>query len=433
MRILSLCIILTLFSFLSFSQEENNAFNLNKWLKAGNIEVKLPVFNYIENTKGDTFGKKELLTFRYLNIQDLQPQKSTVLIWENNLSYNWKEIKTKTDSYIYPNNGQSSNIDQICYIASYIETDRFASLKLQCTSPQMFELYVNGEKKLSNYSIEKSDESLKPKSKYLELEKGKHLVVIKSFYEGNEELEWKIKVEIDQNEDSEYTIVNSIDSRRTISLNDILNNLKVNRISISDDGNYACLYYSKVKPDDGTSEFWFEIYDINELKTIFSSFHSKISNMKWIPGENAFSYKLDNSIWIYDIIEAKHEILLSKTKSLDNYTWSPDGKYFVYTISESPDKEKSGLKKIENMSDRQSWWRYRSQLYKFDISSGTSQRLTYGNISSSIQDICLNGNKLIFSHSYPNYKEIPYSRQIMFLINMNNLSIDTLWESSYSS
>ena len=55
-------------------------------------------------------------------------------------------------------------------------------------------------------------------------------------------------------------------------------------------------------------------------------------------------------------------------------------------------------------------------------------RLTWGNLSTSLQDISRDGKQLIFSTSRPVYGEFPFSKQNIYLLDMETLQIDTLWK-----
>jgi len=418
-----------------YAQEKHLSFVITDWLKAGNMQVVLPAFYNIENINGDTFGKVDLLKFEYVDIKKLYPSKDDDLKWLNQTTFNWKQTKTNaSDNYLYPNSAQESTIDQLCYLVAYLETDRFCSVKLKCTSPQMFELFIDGEKKITKYSIENDESQIKEKICTSNIETGKHIIVIKTYYDGSEIIPWKLKTEIEPTEKTTKSNIKlSVNSFRNYMLEDIIETTVVSSIKIAGDGKNAAIFYQETKPDGSKSNSWFDIYNTDNKQIIFTSKNSNYSNMQWDPVKNAFTYKINNQIWYFDISSNRNELLLDETKNLVDYSWSPDGSFIIYSLRENAETNKTGLKKLEGMADRQPWWRNRTFLYKLDINSGISQKLTHGNYSILLQDISYDGKKMIFTQSIPDYNNIPYSKQIVFLMDLNTCQADTLWISNYSS
>jgi dipeptidyl aminopeptidase/acylaminoacyl peptidase len=117
---------------------------------------------------------------------------------------------------------------------------------------------------------------------------------------------------------------------------------------------------------------------------------------------------------------------------LDSYRWSPEGAYIIYTISEQHDEKNDLVKRYENMNDRWPWWRSRSFLYKLDVVSGLRERLTYGHLTTSLEDIRQDGRKILFSQSIPDFGNRPYSRQILFEMDMETFLVDTIRNDFFS-
>ena len=47
---------------------------IEKWLKAGNFPVLLPIYDSVEDVNGDRFGYAELLKFNFLDIAGVKPE-----------------------------------------------------------------------------------------------------------------------------------------------------------------------------------------------------------------------------------------------------------------------------------------------------------------------------------------------------------------------
>ncbi|HRY99738.1 MAG TPA: prolyl oligopeptidase family serine peptidase, partial [Bacteroidales bacterium] len=77
------------------------------------------------------------------------------------------------------------------------------------------------------------------------------------------------------------------------------------------------------------------------------------------------------------------------------------------------------------------WWRTRSFLLRFDLSSGLTTRLTWGHIETSLQDIRPDGKAILVSLGEPDYSIRPYSRNLLIEISLDDLKADTLFESPF--
>ncbi len=69
----------------------------------------------------------------------------------------------------------------------------------------------------------------------------------------------------------------------------------------------------------------------------------------------------------------------------------------------------------------------RSYIYKYDIHTGLSQQLTYGSLSTRLNDISPDSKQLLFSMSEENPTERPFYKSSMFRLDLATMQIDTLW------
>lgn len=78
------------------------------------------------------------------------------------------------------------------------------------------------------------------------------------------------------------------------------------------------------------------------------------------------------------------------------YTVAPDGSFLIYSIVSKGPKEGS-VHQILNPEDRQSGYRDRTSLAKFDPATGLMQPLTFGYHDCSLVDISCDGSRILFS------------------------------------
>jgi hypothetical protein len=66
-------------------------------------------------------------------------------------------------------------------------------------------------------------------------------------------------------------------------------------------------------------------------------------------------------------------------------------------------------------------------LAKYNIANGVSERLTYGNHSTYLQDISPDGKFMIYSTSKENITQRPFSLSSLYLVDLETLKVDTLF------
>jgi dipeptidyl aminopeptidase/acylaminoacyl peptidase len=423
---------LILLSGFTFSENNSsqNKIKIDKWLVAGPVPIKMPVFAELKNVNGKKFKPADLLKFNTKKIEE-PFEDSTFLINEN------KEIKwvlTYDSVYITPLDDSKFNK---AWIATYIYVDRFISLKINTETHQCFELYVDNKKKLSKYSATANIKKADKKSCKLNLERGKHLIVIKSLFNNDKAGEWKLSASItftDTIPESSISVETKPES--FMDIHHLLDGKHLSKASISHSGNYFMIKYNEIFPPNGKSKSWFEIKEIKSGTLIYSSEYSNVSRVKWIPGKETISFVAEEAgkkkLILLDIKNLSKKILVEQNKEYSSYKWSPNGNFLIYSVTEKPKKDKDGVLHIVNMMDRWPWWRNRGQLYKCSSTDGSVERITYGYLDNNLHDISNNGNKLIFSQSIPNFAERPYTMQIMMELNLNEMSIDTLWKQNFA-
>jgi len=415
----------------------DNKIQIQSFLKVGNFSIFLPSFDTIENIKGKKFEQENLLKFSYLNISRLKPDENQIFQWDDNKNYKWTKISSAKDGFVFASN-KKNKLNKIAYYSSYIHANRWLKANLEIESPQMFEAYLDGKLILSKYSFDKEDaKNVGKKNKELIFENGKHLLIIKTFCNAENFSDWKFAATIKPSYrfDKEDVDV-SISPTQFMDIKHVLEGKSINSASISPNGELVIIRFSETNPPKGKTKRWIEIHNLTD-GTIAENFrNANIWSMKWSPDGDKISYvnsgEKGNNLWISDLAKGSDEIILENIENFGSYKWSPEGSFIIFSVSEKPDKNSSGLKKLECMPDRWPWWRTRRFLYKVDVKSKIKQRLTYGQLSTSLHDISPNGKTIIFSQNYPDFTERPYSKQILFSLNLQTLETDTIWKNNYS-
>ncbi len=298
----------------------------------------------------------------------------------------------------------------------------------------MFEAFLDGRSITSKANMDAADaENAGGEKKKVHLERGKHLLLIKSLKPKTNETDWEVKAEISF--DDEYEAENlkvNLSPENIMNIHHLLEGMFVDDVELSPDGDLVLMRFSKVSPSGGDKDSWYEIRDLETDRMVHSFRHADISSVEWVPDGRAVSYrtsdkKQGSSIWFFDLQTMELRQVLQNVEDLGGYEWSPNGTFIIYSVSEEAPEDEGGLKRYEGMPDRWPWWRNRSFLYQLDVASGVSRRLTHGYLTTGLQDISPDGTKILFSQSIPDFSQRPYSEQVLVEMDLNDFSIDTIW------
>ena len=125
--------------------------------------------------------------------------------------------------------------------------------------------------------------------------------------------------------------------------------------------------------------------------------------MRWMPKSDKLYYTVTalsgNDVITLDPATLNEETLLKGIPE-QSFTWSPNEDFLIYYPREEGEKEQGALRRIVSPADRIPNTRGRSFLAKYNIANGVSERLTYGNHSTYLQDISPDGKFMIYSQLF---------------------------------
>jgi len=270
-------------------------------------------------------------------------------------------------------------------------------------------------------------------TKELKLETGKHILLIKALKNPECKADWKLKACFKLSDDWESeAIAATISPKHNMNIKHLLDGPKVRNASISPDGELVALSLRKTAPPSDNSESWIELRSAKDGK-LQQTYRGgmKLSRVNWAPVGKKFSYttsaKNGTTIWIVDLNAGTSIRLLKNIKDMGGFSWSPDGSFIIYSISEKPEADETGLKRLKGMPDRWPGWRERSFLYLVNVPEGTQRKLTHGHLSTSLNSISHDGEKLLFNRSIEDYAERPYSKTEFWILDLRTMALDSLW------
>ena len=288
-------------------------------------------------------------------------------------------------------------------LSFYINNSDYLKGKIEIKGPKNYKLYIDG--------AEAEGE--------LKLAPEHHTFTIRYLAEPKDTD--SIKVCIDAPKAVAYTL----DKKHPYMVHDLTDGKRVRGISLSADGLFTSIAYQTT--DRGGNSRW--NYELRDTKT-----QRLISrpqrNPQWMPktsawleeekeGDKRVLYKVlpqtgVRSLYAYDIPEG-------------NYVVSPTEDYLVISVEEKGPAEDKDVFEVVEMDDRQPGWRDRRYLAKYDIKTGVTQRITFGSKGEYLEDISLDGTKLLLATSRSRLTKRPTTVQDVLIMDARTLKVDTVF------
>lgn len=441
-RFAALACILVLISALSAAvaaqkpQNQIQELKISSWLLLGPLPAPLPPFQRNQNRGIAVDG---LLKFSELDISNLLPDAEKTHLWYDGKKVQWKKIQSKDEGITLAGDTQ---IPSVAYLGVYIDVKRWTNAVFNIKCPQAFRVYFDGKIVSTKSKVNKTEEGKasvegRKTSVDLKLETGKHLLLIKTVHDPSSNSDWTLNTNLSINAkfaSSRPYITVSPDRHMTIA--HLLDGPKVTGVSISSCGTLAAVSIRQTLPPSDSSESWIELCRIADnilLRTYRGG--TSISRITWAPTERKFSYisrdKSGGALWVVDLKTGTSTPILKNIKNLGSHTWSPNADFIVYSITEEKKPDKSGVKRLKNMADRQPGWRDRSYLYKVSLPDGVRQRLTAGELSTYLNSISPDGKTLLYTRTVVDYTERPYSKSELHTLDLQTLKSQQIWKGSW--
>lgn len=303
--------------------------------------------------------------------------------------------------------------------------NRFSTLEISVKAPGMYEIYVNGEKKGDKYTINTKLSDTKPTKHTITAEPEIQEVIIKYLNSDAIESDDSLSIAVNCQKNDSLSHPNiTPDPRHPLYIDDLLIGKRPTSTSISPDGKFALIQYRTTLTGGGGSTESV-LYRISDGQQQYIK-----EGLSWMPSSSLLYYTINanNGRELHTINpENMQDKLLVSGLPSGYFSWSPDESYLIFSIYESAPEKGKPISEIIVPGDRIDGWRNRCNLYKYDLTSGVMQRLTFGYRNTYLSDISNDGTKILFNSSYPKLTERPFGENSMFLLDIVTGSIDTLW------
>lgn len=378
----------------------------------GPINVVKPLLIDSTDLKGNKFSDENLLS-TFINFPN-QSQFNTSITPDNNYFRFQKPV------------GENA-----FYLLSFdISSNNYCKAKLKITAPDRFEIYMNNQKLADKKTKEDTLSTAKSAEANLVGNLNANRIVVKYLASSKSILSPAVKIEIIPDK-SDSTTVFSFDSngKRRLTIQDILVGKRVNSASISPSGRFVLMNFATTN-NEGKTQGSIEVFDSRQNRTILAE-NSNRSQLHWMPKSDLLSYveSNENGNCMYTLNPLTNEkTLIAKNLPNETFQFSTDEKSLFYSKKEIlPAQSPKGLKRILDPEDRQEYFRNRYFIYQYHLDSGIAQQLTFGQNTANIEDLTDDGNYLLFSTVTEDLSERPFSKNSMFLLNLQTMKVDTLW------
>lgn len=374
------------------------------------FDVVNPVMVDSVNLKGDKYENKDIL--------------ASFIAFPDHSSF-IEELKADLSDYFYVSKAQKGA--RFHLLSFQVNVDKYAKTNIRITAPSMFEAYINGNKETSKTTIEDSLLTAKTIKLNFPATPGTYQVLIKYMSLASNKSPEGIKITIEP-DDKKSAVNYTFDNfgKRNITIKDILEGERVTSTSISPNGQYILLSYTTTKNDGKT----FSSKELLFVKTNKRIVLSDNRTYKWMPTSNKFYYTNNASGEVKLITidpETMGEQVLASNIPTGSFHIAPNEQYLIYTDREAGDAPKGDLIRLTTPESRQPNNYDRYFLSKYDLATGIKQRLTFGKTSTSLNDISRDSRYLLYSVSENTPTVRPFFKTSMYRLDVQTLSVDTLW------
>lgn len=397
----------------AYSIQAQNKKPVNTIYTVPPVAVLSPLKIDSTNLKGEKFTEKDLLK---MNLT-IPPQSSFT-----------KEIVADSEGFFMLERPFENSTFQL--FSFYINSDRFAQGIVKVSSANLFEIYVDDKLIESKTTKENKLSDAKEAGIKLNPYPQNTRVVIKLLSSDKDTAPVGFKVTIEnENKESPANFHTQNSDKRNIIFSDIIKGKRITDTRISPSGQYALISFRNSFGEKSISTI--ELLNLKTGSNVLLDTDNNKKQLNWMPQSEKLYYisNNDNSTNLITIDPTTlEETVLIKNVPDENIQFASNEKFLFYRQLEKEEESKSDLKLLKSPEDRQPGYGNRYFIYRYNISNGLSQRLTFGSHTTSIEDISTDSRYLLFSITDETVTERPFRKYSMYKLDLTDMSVDTLWQ-----
>ena len=393
---------------------------IREWMQLPPIPAQMPALGNLPNVNHQRFSHTDLLRTANNAVDKFAPAVGR----EEIPGHAWAKVPMEGDKVTASQTGKTY---AIVYSATYVDVPEWRSGTLAFGSETPTEVYIDGEKKLTNC---KADGSIETQTTLaVEWEPGKHCVVVKNVAAGEGT---SVLFSASFTPDEPFKSVGfqfTLSPKRGKNILDVLNGIRATSVRLSPSGKHILLGVSETVKGKTTAET--RLLDMTTKELLYTLPADKTSDIAWLPGEETISFAREEAdgrhFYTFSAETRRQKRLFDVPDKADGFRWSPEKSYLLYYVHEDHEDKDWELRDVQGMEDRQPYYRQRAYLCKYDMATRTHSRLTWGNLSTTLQDISPDGRQAVFTTTRPTYGQFPFMEQRAYLLDMTDNTVDSLW------
>lgn len=375
------------------------------------IGIVKPVMNDSVDTKGKKYDVSSMLDEKIST--DLRNAPTEIIGMRADSTY----------SIARPSSG-----DYLYLLQAEIMADRYTKGKLRAGSDAMFSVLAGDEEIIRKNTSEDSLSSASFKEKELVLEPGDvSTITVKAIVSAKENASpASLRLEFIPDKDYADSDVKAASAiKHRFLLENTVDGDRVRSTSISPDGKYVIISHSVMSGKDKFRRY----STLNDLRTGKMISGALPERSSWTPGSQLV-YTEKEPDGTYSLYQYSLPTLVPELKyrglPTDNFDWSPDMKYLIYTDVDEGVKESGPLRRYISQDDRIPGNRSRASLKKYDLATGLSQTLTFGNHSTSLLDIAPDSRHILYMTTRETPSRYPFQYGYLLQLDVNTMKVDTI-------
>ncbi len=407
---------------------DSASIRVERWLVLGPIPFVPPVFGAEGGAKPDAAA---LLAGEDIPLASLEPAAggSHALLFGKTAA--WRAVDCDTNG---AEAGPAGAAPAVAYLAAYVEAPRWMKVKVSARGTGALRLSIDGAE------ILKCDPGVSggAGSGETALERGKHLLVVKTVRAGSDTAaSWRVEASVAPSKKGDPAPVVSLSPERALSLGDILDIASIANVAISPDGALVALTVSSRLPGKESPEQRIEIRRAKDGALVRTMSDLKgVGGVQWAPRGNRLSYiargeESLGSIRVMDLDTGELSTPVERVKELEAYRWAPDGSFLLYSATEKREPDKRGIKHLTKIEDRWDDGGDRSYLYLSTVPGGYTRRLTAGPFGTSIVDIHPDGARALVMKHYEDLSQRPYGESEVHVVDLEDGSSELIWKGGW--
>lgn len=214
--------------------------------------------------------------------------------------------------------------------------------------------------------------------------------------------------------------------KRLFSFDDVVHGKNYRSTTLSPTGRYLITQYYDTR-HDGSMQWSVKVTETTTGRIVYQpATHHTLS---WMPMRDVlwFERTTDDGREIV-MLDPQTQMLkvLAANIPAGEITLAPNEEYLIISKTDKGPEETNGLKRLKEPDDRMPGWRERSSLYRYDIKTGTLQRLTYGAQSMYLADISRDSRSLLLMEAHIDPARAPFYRTTVMRMDALTAKTDTL-------